>query len=150
MADCHLRRLDETQRSALHLIGIGALLQILSIRRMVAVLRTFLYKLLCTDLASPLRQVLPPSQALRPAHVHPSRRSLSRLEMHPYQFEAGLPIHCRENCRRYFPSCAVPVWHALPSAVRNHPPDRKRMQTFKVALFGHLHARRWHWATSIL
>ena len=28
--------------------------------------------------------------------------------------------------------------------------DRKRMQTFKVALFRHLRAQRWHWATSIL
>ena len=50
-AECHLRRLDRTQHSPLHLIGPGALLQSLSIRRMVAAC-TFLYKLLCTDLAS--------------------------------------------------------------------------------------------------
>ena len=119
-ADCHLRRLDQTQRSTLHLIGPGALLQRLSIRRMVTAC-TLLYKLLCTNLASPLRQVLPPSQAPRLAHVHPTRHSLSRLHMHPYQFETSLPIHCRESCRRSFPSLAVPVWNALPSAVLNHP-----------------------------
>ena len=102
MADCHLRRLDQTQRLALNLIGPGALLQSLSIRRMVAAC-TFLFKLLRTDLASPLRQVLPPSQAPGLAHVHPTRRSLSRLDMHPYQFETGLPIHCRESCFRSFP-----------------------------------------------
>ena len=75
-ADCHLQRLDQTQRSALHLIGPGAMLQSLSIRRMVATC-TYIYKLLCSNPTSPLRQLLPPSQAARPAHVRPSRLSLS-------------------------------------------------------------------------
>ena len=82
---------------------------------------TFLYKLLCTNLAIPLRQVLPPSQAPRLAHIHPTRHSLSRLDMQPYQFETSLLIHCRESCRMSFPSHAVPVWNALPSAVLDHP-----------------------------
>ena len=117
-ADCHLQRLDQTRRSAL-LIGSGALLQSLSIRRMVAAC-TLLYKLMCTDLARPLRQVLLPSQAPRLSYVHPTRRSLSHLDMHPCQFETSLPIHCRESCRKPFLSCAVPVWNILPSAVLNH------------------------------
>ena len=91
---------------------------------------------ICLNVPEPLRQVLPLSQAPRPAHVHLTCRSLSRLDMHPYQLETGLTIHYRESCRRSFPSCAGPVWNALPSAVLNHPPDRKRMQTLKVALFG--------------
>ena len=119
-AGCHLRRLDQTQRSALHLIGPGALLQSLSIRSMVAA-RPFVYKHLCIYFASPLRQVLPPSQAPRLAHVHPTRHSLSRLDLHPYQFETSLPVHCRESCRSSFPTCAVPVCNALPSVVLNHP-----------------------------
>ena len=67
-ADCHLQRLDQTQPSALHLIGPGAMLQSLSIRRMVAAC-TYIYKLLCSNPTSPLRRLLPPSQAPRPAHV---------------------------------------------------------------------------------
>ena len=118
--DCHLRRLDQTQRSALRQIGPGTLLQSLAIRRMVAAC-IFLYKLMCTDFASPLRQVLLTSQAPRLAHVHPTRRPLSRLDNHPCQFETSLPIHCRESCRRSFHSCAVPVWNSLPSAVLSHP-----------------------------
>ena len=117
----HSRNMSlRTPRLALHLIGPGELLQSLSIRKMVAACN-FLYKLLYTDLASRLHQVLTPSQAPRLAQVHPTRRSLSRLDMHSYQFETSLPIHCRESCRRSFSSCAVSDWNALPSAVLNHP-----------------------------
>ena len=91
-ADCHLQRLDQTQRSALHLIGPGAMLQSLSIRRMVAAC-TYIYKLLCSNPTSPLRQLLPPSQAPRPAHVRPTRLSLVRLDMNNYQLETGLPVN---------------------------------------------------------
>ena len=148
-ADCHLQRLDQTQRSALHLIGPGAMLQSLSIRRMVAAC-IYIYKLLCSNPTSPLRQLLPPSQAPRPAHVQRTRLSLVRLDMHNYQLETGLPVNRREICRRAFPACAVPVWNALPPAVLSQPPDRKRLQSFKMSVFRHLRAQQWHWATDTL
>ena len=148
-ADCHLKRLDRTQRSALHLIGNGALLQSLSIRRMVAAC-TYLYKLLCSKPDSPLRQLIPPSQALRPANVRPTRLSLARLDMHPYQLETGLTVNCRESCRRAFPACAVPVWNSLPQTVLSQAPDLKRLQSFKTAVFRHIRAQRWLWATDML
>eukprot|EP00117_Sycon_ciliatum_P011674 scpid59884/ scgid4135/ len=133
-ADCHLQQLDQTQRSALHLIGSGAMLQSLSVRRMVAAC-TYIYKLLCSNPTSPLRQLLPPSQAPRPAHVRPTRLSFVRLDMHNYQLETGLPVNSRESCFRAFPACAVPVWNALPPAVLSQPPDRKRLHSFKVSVF---------------
>ena len=90
---------DQSKLSALHLIGPGAMLHSLSMRRMVAAC-TYIYKLLCSNPTGPLRQLLPSSQAPRPAHVRPTRLSLVRLDMHNYQLETGLPVNSRESCRR--------------------------------------------------
>ena len=95
-------------------------------------------------------QLLPLSQAPRPAHVRPTRLSLVRLDMHNDQLETGLPVNSRESWNRAFHACAVPVWNALPPAVLNQTPDWKRLQSFKVSVFRHLRAQQWHWATDTL
>ena len=71
----HLKKLDQIQRRALHIIGAGTWLPSLALRRLVAAL-AYTYKLCYLDASSPLKQMLPKPATHRAPETRPTRQSL--------------------------------------------------------------------------
>ena len=140
-----LARLTAIQRRGLHLIGNGAYLPSLDIRRMVGALH-FLYKLHFSTDPDMLLTLLPPRATNTSRH---SRRT-QKHPSHQFQLTSTLPPRVRNDVLWSFPDAVVEVWNQLPQCVLLNQPTRKRLQTFKEKVNAHLRLTRWEWATDRL
>ena len=140
----HLSRLDRVQHRALGIIGPGAILPSLAIRRTVAALAC-LYKLQVITGPPQLLEVLP---ARRQQSANPRTRSdHASAAGHRFQLDASLPASTPLVLKRSFPHCVLHQWNALPCDLLLHPPHRSRMQAFKTQVYRYLRAENWMWAT---
>ena len=143
-AKSHLDRLDRIQRSALHILGSGILLQSLRIRRTVAAL-AYLYKLHYTTGPPQLEAMVPPP-ATRIQNDRPTRSTRAR---HASQLQ--LPSrNAPDYARRSFPFSVVVEWNTLPVDLLRTVPHAKGLQTFKEKVFHHLTRQNWEWSTDSL
>lgn len=140
-----LARLTAIQRRGLRLIGDGAYLPSLAIRRMVGAL-CFLYKLHFATGPDMLLALLPPRADNTSRH---SRRT-QQHPLHKFQLASTLPRRARNDVLRSFPEAVVEVWNQLPQCVLLNPPTSKGLQTFKEKVNAHLRLTRWEWATDRL
>ena len=140
-----LARLTAIQRRGLHLIGDGAYLPSLDIRRMVGAL-CFLYKLHFSTGPDMLLTLLPPRATNTSRH---SRRT-QKHPSHQFQLTSTLPPRARNDVLRSFPAAVVEVWNQLPQCILLNQPTRKGLQTFKETVNAHLRLTRWEWATNRL
>ena len=128
-----LAQLDRVQRRALHIISDHTWLPSLSLRRAVSAI-TYLYKLHCLDLSSPLRCTIPPQAAQIPS-THSTRSRSSVVRPHQLQLSNDIPLTARSSLHRAFPIGIVPTWNSLPPPLLDHPPSLAHMQAFKVPSF---------------
>ena len=138
----HLAALDRVQKKALQIIGPGCWLTTLAHRRLVAAC-CFLYKLLYLPADHPLHPILPPAAPRQPEDRTRTRLAAAVSQRHQLQLCAGLSRHARESIRRAFPACAVSTWNALPTALLQNAPSKKRQQCFKVKVHRHLLHQDW-------
>ena len=142
-----LARLSSVQRRALHIIGDGAYLPSLEIRRAVGAL-CFIYKLHYHDGPDIVTALLPPPA---PPLQHVRTRHCSELSArHAFQLECALPRQSRNNVLRSFPDAAVGQWNHLPCYLLREAPSRQGLQTFKTKVYHHLRNTNWTWATQSL
>ena len=141
-----LGQLDSIQRRALNIIGPGAYLPSLPIRREVSVL-AYLYKLHCIPGPPLLLQMLPvPSAEAAPL----SSTRLQSTHRHPHQLTTSLPVRSRNNILRAFPHSTINDWNSLPADLFSEFPTIKKLQSFKTKAYYFLRSRDWQWATSTL
>ena len=108
VAPTTLAPLSSIQRRALHIIGDGAYLPSLEIRRAIGAL-CFLYKLHYHDGPDIVTALLPPPA---PPLQHCRTRQCSEiLARHAFQLECALPRQSRNNVLRSFPDAAVGQWN---------------------------------------
>ena len=118
-AKSHLDRLDRIQRSALHILGPGILLQNLRIRRTVVAL-AYLYKLHNTT-GPPQLQAMAPPPATSIQNDQPIRSNQAR---HAYQLQ--LPSRTAPDyARRFFLFSVGVEWNTLPVDLLPTAPMRK-------------------------
>ena len=141
-----LGQLDSIQRRALNIIGPGAYLPSLPIRRQVSAL-AYLYKLHCIPGPPLLLQMLPvPSAEAAPL----SSTRLQSTHRHPHQLTTSLPVRSRNNILRAFPHSTINDWNSLPADLFSEFPTIKKLQSFKTKAYYFLRSRDWQWATSTL
>ena len=143
-----LAQLDRVQRRALHIISEHTWLPSLSLRRAVSAI-TYLYKLHCLDLSSPLRCIIPP-QAARIPSTHSTRSRSFAAWPHQLQLSSDIPLTARSSLHRAFPIGIVPTWNSLPPPLLDHPPALAHMHAFKVGVFRFLRRHNWLCATDSL
>ena len=114
-----LARLTAIQRRALHIIGDGAYLPSLDIRRTVAGL-CFLYKLHFVEGPEMVKAILPPSAAA-PQHRMPTRATTRSATHHPSQLTSIHPPQARNNTLRSFPHSLIETWNQLPPTLLQSP-----------------------------
>ena len=140
----YLSRLDRVQHSALGIIGPGAILPSLAIRRTVAALAC-LYKLQVITGPPQVLAVLP---ARRQQSANPRTRSDNASAAgHQFQLDASLPASTLLVLKRSFPHCVLHQWNALPCDLLLHLSYRSRMQAFITQVYRYLRAENWMWAT---
>lgn len=143
----HIQRLDRVQRRALQIIGPGAILPSLAVRRSVAAL-SCIYKLHYIAGPPQLRSVLPPP---RDHPANPKTRSQRRSATgHAHQLQECLPPSAPFVLTRSFPHCSVGDWNSLPPSLLTQAPHRKGLQSFKTKVYRHLRSHNWYWATDTL
>lgn len=146
-AATHLSRLDRVQRRALALIGQGAAMDTLAVRRQVAGL-TMLYKL--HHVTRPASLIaLRPAQATQSAAAPRTRQQSAVSHRHELQLQTALPARSCHAALRSFPESLIEGWNELPPAMLNQAPSLKGMQQFKTRVFHHLKRCAWSWATDI-
>ena len=114
-------RFTAIQRRGLRLIGDGAYIPSLDIRRMVGAL-CFLYKLHFSTGPDMLLTLLPPRATNTSRH---SRRT-QRHPSHQFQLTSTPPLlRVRNDVLRSFPDAVVEVWNQAAPAVRSAEPANK-------------------------
>lgn len=144
-ASSSLARLSAIQRRALHIIGDGAYLPSLAVRRTVAAL-CYLYKLHFAEGPEMITNLLPPP-------APPPLRHSTRHDHHPphdFQLSSSLPRHSRNNVLRAFPHNVSNMWNQLPCNLLPAKPSPKGLQPFKEKVYHHLQQANWDWATDRL
>ena len=146
-AATHLSQLDRVQHRALTLIGTGAAMDTLSLRRRVAGLTT-LYKL--HYIASPpALAATRPARAIAPAIAPATRRRSAANLAHELQLQTALPARSCNVALRSFPECLIEAWNELPATLLRDAPSAKGMQQFKVQTYRYLKRSGWSLATDI-
>ena len=142
-AACHLSRLEKAQKRALSLIGPGAIVDSLALRRTVSGL-CFLYKLYCGPRLPSLQSLLPP-----PAERATNPRTRRQLqEAHPFKLQLNLPARSLDAILKSFPYGLIRVWNSLPRTILAEAPQPSRLQSFKLNVYKHLVRTDWIWATA--
>ena len=143
----HIQRLDNVQRRALRIIGPGAILPSLAVRRTVAAL-SCMYKLLFITGPPQLLAVLPPHR-VSPANPR-TRNQHNNATSHAYQLSDTLPVSAPSVVKRSFPYCCIGAWNSLPDRLLSQRPHKTRFQSFKTKVYRHLRDSNWYWATDSL
>ena len=143
----YLQRLDHIQRCALRIIGPGALLPSLAIRRTVASLAC-LHKLHYLPGPPQLLSVLPPRHF--PSSSPRTRSEHGSVIGHDHQLQHQLLASVPLALKRSFPHCSISDWNSLPAALLSQPPHSKGMQAFKTNVYRHLRSTNWLWAVDSL
>ena len=126
-APSHLARLDRVQKRALSLIGPGAVVDSLALRRTISGL-CVLFKLMCGARLPCMAELLPP-----PAdYANPrTRRQLQAAHGHCFQLKQTLPSRSHNTILQSFPNAHIPIWNSLPSSVIQEAPCLRSLQSFK-------------------
>ena len=142
-APSHLARLDRVQKRALSLIGPGAVVDSLALRRTISGL-CVLFKLMCGARLPCMAELLPP-----PAdYANPrTRRQLQAAHGHCFQLKQTLPSRSHNTILQSFPNAHIPIWNSLPSSVLQEAPCLRSLQSFKSKSYKHLLKKDWLWAT---
>ena len=143
----HIQRLDNVQRRALRIIGPGAILPSLAVRRTVAAL-SCMYKLHFITGPPQLLAVLPPHR-VSPANPR-TRNQHNNATSHAYQLSDTLPVSAPSVVKRSFPYCCIGAWNSLPDRLLSQRPHKTRFQSFKTKVYRHLRDSNWYWATDSL
>ena len=136
--------LDSVQRRALHVIGPQYCLSSLSHRRNVAAL-SYIFKLLCLPVTSPLHSVLPILDTASTLDIPATRSRTRRQQLHPYQLSREVHPQSRDSLLRAFPAGLTPLWNSLPATCFKSQPSLKHLQSFKVAIHKLNHLQRTCW-----
>ena len=138
-----LARLDRVQKRALSLIGPGAVVDSLALRRTISGL-CVLFKLMCGARLPCMAELLPP-----PAdYANPrTRRQLQAAHGHCFQLKQTLPSRSHNTILQSFPNAHIPIWNSLPSSVLQEAPCLRSLQSFKSKSYKHLLKKDWLWAT---
>ena len=140
---CHLSRLEKAQKRALSLIGPGAIVDSLALRRTVSGL-CLSYKLYCGPRLPSLPSLLPP-----PAERAANQRTRRQLhEAHPFQLQMNRPARSLDAILKSFPYGLIRVWNSLPRTILAEAPQPSRLQSFKLKVYKHLLRTDWIWATA--
>ena len=146
-AATHLSQLDRVQHRVLPLIGTGAAMDTLSLRRRVAGLTT-LYKLHYIT-SPPALAATRPARAITPAIAPATRRRSAANLAHELQLQTALPARSCNVALRSFPECLIEAWNELPATLLRDAPSAKGMQQFKVLTYRYLKRSGWSLATDI-
>ncbi|XP_065197631.1 uncharacterized protein LOC135829154 [Sycon ciliatum] len=146
-AATHLSQLDRVQHRALTLIGTGAPMDTLSLRRRVAG-PTTLYKLNYIT-SPPVLAATLPARAIAPAIAPATHRRSAANLADELQLQTALPARSCNFALRSFPECLIEAWNELPATLLHDALSPKGMQQFKVLTYRYLKWSGWSLATDI-
>ena len=144
-----LSLLDAAQRRALHLIGEGAYMPSLAIRRKVAAL-CYLYKLHYLEGPPMIKRLLPNQDCARDRPLRTTRQQACNQAGHRYRLTTDMSCSLRNSLQRSFPQAILEDWNSVPADLLVDPPNQKHLQSFKCKVNDHLRRCDWQWATAQL